>query len=185
MSGAAIRAFVAVGLPDGHRDALERLMEGCPAARPVDPDTYHVTLAFLDAQPPAVLEALDAGLRAIARADARVTIDGLGTFGRRAPLNLHAAVAPDPGLSALRDRVRGAAHAAGIVLPRERFRPHVTLARPRGSAPSEARARLAGWIATHGAFRLPPVPVDRIGLYRSTLTPAGARHDILADYAVA
>ena len=52
----------------------------------------------------------------------RLRITGLDLFGGRMPRILFAAVAPDPGLSRLRDQVRRAAERAEIDLPRERSR---------------------------------------------------------------
>lgn len=180
-----IRAFVAIPLPDGHADALERLQERLPLGRTVPPENFHVTLAFLDDQPEDVLEEVHHALADIAVPGAQVAIGPPATFGRKEPTTVIAEVAPDAALSRLRERVRGAARAAGLDLPRERFRPHVTLARiGRRPAPDDI-ARLRDWLQAQAGFSLPPVPVNEIVLYRSTLTRSGALHDPLERYAVA
>jgi len=81
----------------------------------------------------------------------------------------------------LRKKVRAAARGAGIDLPRERFRPHVTLARFSRSKPVDM-GRLTAFLGAYGGFRAGPFAVDRFCLYRSTLTPEGPVYDVLADY---
>jgi len=73
---------------------------------------------------------------------------------------------------------------AGIGLPRERFRPHVTLARLAPNLPAEPLERLRVWLEAEGGFRLPPVTVEEVTLFRSTLTRTGALHEPLATYPV-
>jgi 2'-5' RNA ligase len=109
-------------------------------------------------------------------------IIGLDLFGGRMPRILFAAVAPDPGLSRLRDQVRRAAERAEIDLPRERFRPHITLARFARQMPEHSAKRLGAFLQAQGDFSLPEVRIDHMALYRSTLTPDGARYEVLADY---
>ena len=71
----------------------------------------------------------------------------------RQPAVLWAGVAPQPGLGVLRDRVRGAVRRAGVDLPRERFRPHVTLARLRNARVGDVVKYLGG----RGDFRTLPL----------------------------
>ena len=42
-----MRSFVAIDLPEAAREALERLQDDLPVGRPLAPETFHLTLAFL------------------------------------------------------------------------------------------------------------------------------------------
>ncbi|WP_052248786.1 RNA 2',3'-cyclic phosphodiesterase [Leisingera sp. ANG-Vp] len=176
-----MRAFVGLPLPDPALEALERVQEGLTVGRQVPPENMHLTLAFLDDQPEAVLQALHQEIAEIAGPALDLSFDELEVFGGKQPRVLAAAVRKTPELSRLRDRVRSACQSAGIELPRERFRPHVTLVRfPRHLQPGRLE-KIAGFLQDTGGFRL-EARADRIALYQSTLMPDGARYEVLAEY---
>ena len=177
-----MRAFVALDLPDPLRDALERVQEGLPVGRAVPPENLHLTLAFLGEPTDAALDEMHRLLSGIEAPGFELSLSGLDTYGGRTPKVLVATARAHPALSALHDRVRQAAHAAGLELPRERFRPHVTLARFGGVLPRAGMDRLHAFIAAHAWLGIDPEPVDSFSLYRSTLRPEGALHEALASY---
>ena len=177
-----MRAFVGLPLPEETILALETLQEEIPVGRVVPGDNLHLTLAFLDDQPDFALQLLHEELTQVAAVPLTLRITGLDLFGGRAPRILFAAVAPDPALSGLRDRVRRAAERADMPLPRERFRPHITLARFPRQMPEHKAQRLGAFMQAQGDFSLPEVQIDHMALFRSTLTPDGARYEVLADY---
>ena len=90
-------------------------------------------------------------------------------------------LARDAGLTALRDAVRAGARAAGIDLPRDRFRPHVTLRRASRRVPFDA-ARLPARLSDLGPPPMAPATATTVTLYGSTLTPDGPVYDALASY---
>ncbi|MBQ4825365.1 RNA 2',3'-cyclic phosphodiesterase [Leisingera sp. HS039] len=176
-----MRSFAGLPLPDAARIALERVQEELTAGRPVPAENMHLTLAFLDDQPEQMLQALHQELAAIRAPVLTLRIQGLETFGGRQPRVLAAAVQKTPELSRLRNQVRSACQAAGIALARERFRPHVTLARfPRYLQPGQLE-KIAGFLQAAAGFRL-QTDMDCFALYQSTLAPDGARYDVLAEY---
>ncbi|WP_264212708.1 RNA 2',3'-cyclic phosphodiesterase [Leisingera thetidis] len=176
-----MRAFVGLPLPDAALDALERVQEGLAAGRQVPPENLHLTLAFLDDQPEPVLETLHQELAGIRAPALELHFTGLETFGGKLPRLLAAAVRKTPELSHLRHRVRSACRSAGIELARERFRPHVTLARfPRHLEAGQVE-KIARFLAAAAGFRL-DAEADCFALYQSTLAPEGARYDLLAGY---
>ncbi len=177
-----MRAFVGLTLPDDALDALERLQEEIPVGRIVPAENLHLTLAFLDEQPEVALQALHQELAQIEAGRLTLDFKGLDLFGGGKPRILFAAVELAPPLSRLRDQVRAAAERAEIDLPRARFRPHITLARFGRDMPEHQARRLGAFLQAHGDFSVSDVLVDRMALYGSTLTPDGARYDILADY---
>jgi 2'-5' RNA ligase len=173
-----MRAFVAVDLPDTTADALARVQAMLPAGRPVPRDNLHLTLAFLDDQPQDVLAALHDKLAGIRLQRFDVTFSGLDCLGGDEPAVLVAAVAPNDPLTFLHGAVQSAARRAGIVLRRQRYRPHVTIARLRAGQ----GMRIGGFLADHAGLALPVLPVTGFVLYQSTLGRGGARHDPLAEY---
>ena len=175
-----MRAFLALPVPDDWVAPLMRAQGAVPGGRDVDADDLHVTLAFLDDQPEDALEALHETLEARPLPAARLAPMAYAAFGtppRIAALDL----ARDEALTRLRDTVRAAARSAGIDLPRERFRPHVTLKRASRTRPFDA-ARLPGRLAALGPPPMAPAPASAVMLWGSTLTPQGPIYDVLATY---
>lgn len=177
-----MRAFVAIALPDPVREALVELQAGLRLGRPVPEENLHLTLAFLDDQPEDLLAELHEGLSAAMLPAPELRISGLDLFGGRSPKLLFAAVEPDPVLKALRDRVLSEARAAGIALKRERFRPHITLARFRPGMGPDEQAKLGQFLEEKGGVTLPPFRPAGFALFGSTLRPEGAVHEVLAEY---
>lgn len=176
------RAFVALPLPDETREMLARVQEGLSIGRLVPPENMHLTLAFLDDQPGPVLSALHEALSEIEAEAPELRISGLDVFGGNRPRLVFAAVEKTKALSALREAVRSATRKSGIELARERFRPHVTLARLPHRLPPDAFRRLGLFLADSGALRLDPVWPASLGLFASHLTPDGPVYEDLALY---
>ena len=178
-----MRAFVGLPLPEPWIAPLVRAQGAVPGGRKPDADDLHVTLAFLDDQPEDRLDALHEALEARPLPAATLTPLAYAAFGRDRARLVALDLAPDPGLAALRDRVRAAARSAGIDLPRERFRPHVTLVRFGATAPPDA-ARLPRALAGLGAPAMAPAPAPLAVLWASTLTPDGPVYEPIASYPV-
>ncbi|MBV2359299.1 RNA 2',3'-cyclic phosphodiesterase [Thalassococcus sp. CAU 1522] len=175
-----MRAFVALPLPDALIDPVQAIQARLPAGRAVPQDNLHLTLAFLDDQPEDALAEIDFGLSALRAAPVPLRLAGLTSFGGDHGQALALIADPDPALIALHDAVRRAVMAAGVTLPRRRFRPHVTIARLRRG--DTARPDMQAALATQAGVALPPALADRLALVGSTLAPGGARHEILATY---
>lgn len=176
-----MRAFVGLPVPEAWRAPLIRAQARIPGGRAVPEDDLHLTLVFLDDQPEARLEALHEALegRRLGAAPLRPLAWAAFEAGRATLVALD--LTPDPELSALRDGMRRAARAAAIELPRDRFRPHVTLVRFPASAPPDP-ARLPGAVASLGAADMGPETARLAILWASTLTPAGPVYETLASY---
>lgn len=177
-----MRAFLAIDLPDDLRDRLADLQSALPVGRAVPVDNLHLTLAFLDDQDDATLAALDAELSALAPPDFDLSPQGVGVFGGDRPKLLYAGIADSAALIDLRRRVLGAVRRAGITLRRERFHPHVTLARFGAGLRGPDLAALQAFLAAHMGFRGPVLRVRGFGLFESVLRPQGALHRELAHY---
>ncbi|MFN0113701.1 MAG: RNA 2',3'-cyclic phosphodiesterase [Paracoccaceae bacterium] len=177
-----MRLFLALTPPDAILDRLEALQSEIPVGRPVPRENLHVTLAFLGEVDPTGAEALHDELARIAAPALEIAFAGLGSFGRPDPAVVFAAVARNAALVALHRKLRAAAHAAGLMPDRERFHPHVTLARfGRGLGPDET-LRLARFLSAWGAVSLPAFTATGFSLFESHLGKGGARYDALAAY---
>lgn len=179
-----MRAFVALDLPEQLLLPLTRLQAGLSVGRVTPEENLHLTLAFLGDVADPVVHDLAEALAGLKLGPVTVELSGLDLFGGRRPSVLFAA-ARGAGLQALHDKVMRAAREAGVALPRERFRPHVTLARFAKDVTPRDQRLLAEFLSLNGAFALPPEPVQTVTLFRSHLRQEGAIHEPLASFPLA
>lgn len=177
-----MRCFVGIPVPEPLAGRLEAACAGLDLGTVVPAENLHLTLAFLGDQPHATLADLDDLLADLAKPALALSLDGLGTFGDASPRVLFAAVAPAPALAQLRRCVRRAAADAGIDLPRERFVPHVTLARfGRGLGGVDVLS-LQAFIGRRMGHVRGMFDVSGFALYRSHLARGGPVYEELATY---
>lgn len=177
-----MRAFVGLPLSDTDLDRFERVQGALRPGRLVASENLHLTLAFLDDQEAATLEALHNELAALTGPALALRVDHLDVMGGRSPRVLCAMVADDPGLSALREAIRQAARRVDIALPRERFRPHITLARFSRRMEPDAHEALARYLAEWGATGWALERITEFTMYQSVLSPEGPTYTSLANY---
>jgi len=180
-----MRLFLALDLPDTEREALAAVQGDLSVGRKMDPDTFHLTLAFLGEQDEATAAELDLELQALAEPGFDLTLSGLDTFGGASPAVLFAGVAEAGPVTDLHHAVRRRIRAAGIELSRERFRPHVTLARFRKRIRAEELDALRLFLTRNAGYRGESFSVRDVVLYESELLSAGAVHTELARYPLA
>jgi len=177
-----IRAFVAI-LPDEEmRAALVAAQAGLPAGRAVEPETLHLTLAFLGERPEPEIEDAHYALAAIRAPRLDLSLAGLGMIEQGRGRIVTAGIAPDLRLRLLRDKVVQAARGAGITIERGRFRPHVTLARMNAPPSPEEDMRLRAFVARGADLRAGGFAVDAFALIRSRLGRGGPSYEALARY---
>lgn len=175
----AFRAFVAIPLP--RTPATEALLAELAATgaqlKAAEPDQVHLTLSFLgdvaDDMAPRMAELLEGATRVAAAFD--LPLHGVGAFpNARAPRVVWIGARSCPPLHALAAGVRKA-------LPPDDakpFRAHVTIGRVR----EEGRlGSLPAWLAAQKEREMPPVRVDRVVLFKSTLGRGGAVHEPLHE----
>ena len=173
------RLFVALELPARVREQLASWRSSAVGDRDdlrlVAPASLHVTLAFLGSREVSELEAIAAAVEGAAGEvpAPRLRVAGAKAVPPRRPrlfaLDLED---PDGGARAVQAAVSDALSSGGYFKPEKRpFWPHVTLARVR-----------------RGARRVEPIELpppslefkaDRVTLYRSHLSPRGARYEAL------
>ncbi len=129
-----------------------------------------------------MLEAAHDGFATLRSPGLALTFNGFGLVGGTRPRGAFAALAPNPQLDHLQARAHRRAVEAGCALTRQRFVPHVTLGHFPPPAPPEAQ-RLERAVALT-PFTTRSFVVTEMHLIQSTLSPKGARHDLLARYAL-
>ena len=179
-----IRAFVAIALPERILRPLTAAQAGLPAGRPVAPENFHLTIAFLGEHPEPVIEDVHLALDRIRAPGFALTLSGTGLFGARRPRALYAAVRPEPALGRLRKKVLQAARDAGLRLPRGRYSPHVTLARFNAGLRGEEAIEMRDFAARRMGFTAGPFEAGEFLLMRSTLGRNGPVYQELAAYSL-
>ncbi len=174
-----MRLFAALSLPEDVVDRLAMLQPGLPPGRPVAPGNMHLTLCFFGDVQGHRAEDLHAALSAIRAPAFPLWLDGVDVFGRDKLRQVYAVARPEPALVHLHEKVEAAARAAGVVVDRQRFVPHVTLSRLK---PSRADDRIGRWLAETAGLLIGPIEVAEFHLYQSMLTPSGPVYHELASY---
>ncbi len=166
-----MRLFVALPLPQAIRKTLASLCAGLPGARWVPPENMHVTLRFLGELSGDVIDDVDAALSGISAPAFSLALGGVGHFGNGArPRAIWAGVARDPALFHLHDKIESAVVRAGLAPDRQKFTPHVTLSRPKGTS----IPKLQDYLSAHSLFRSDPWEVSRFTLFSSFLAHTNA-----------
>lgn len=174
------RLFVALDLPEDAREALLAWRATAldhPDLRLVAPEALHVTLVFLGHLPEEDIPRIAATLPADALAPT-MRATGVKPVPPRGPRLLALDLTDENGRAgAIQSRVSDALAAPGLYEPEKRpFWPHVTLARVR-----------KGGHVRRLDFADPPADPWRataVTLYRSRLSPRGARYEALERVAL-
>jgi 2'-5' RNA ligase len=177
------RLFVAADVPLQQRIAVRDavMAQGAPGGvRWAAAEGQHVTLKFLGWTSPDRIEALGRALRLVARGrtSAPVAIDGIGCFpsARRARVLWAGLVDPHGLLSGLAADLDRALEPLGYPAEARPFTPHLTLARFRSPVGLQGRYGSPPW------RELPPFELRSFNLYRSHLSPRGARYEVLKKF---
>lgn len=177
-----MRLFVALSLPEEVRHGLARLCYGLPGVRWVAPENLHVSLRFIGEVDGGAMQDIDAALAGIRAPGFTLELGGIGHFGNAGKLRaVWAGVKPEPALQHLHDKVESAVVRAGIEPERQRYKPHVTLARP--NQPPHP-AKLQEFLALHSLYRSRPFAVTHFTLYSSFTSGEGPIYRAEQSYAL-
>lgn len=157
------RLFTGIALPPALAEELADLARPLAGARWIEAEDMHLTLRFAGDIDNATARELHDALLTIDEPAFTLRLAGFGAFGGQQPRTLWAGVEESPYLAALARANERAARSAGLPPEKHGFKPHVTLARLRGTRP-EAVARV---LEELGALRSAPFAVDRFFLYSS------------------
>ena len=175
------RLFIAIPTPEAVQDALFDLREDdIPAARWVQREQLHLTLRFLGDTDDEQTEKIQEKLADIQFQPFEIECRGLGQFPpNKPPRVLWAGIKYSDALFQLQGAVEYALLELGYTREKNRFFPHITLARFREIPRHNAVGK---YIHKHATFHTSPFLVDAFNLYASELTPKGAQYTKLKTY---
>jgi len=168
-----LRLFFAIEVPEETRNEIARFGETLDRRwKPSRSQQLHITLAFMgEVSPDDLAKVLEAGEKAAEEIAAfSVSISDTEVFPESGePRVLYAKV--DGGQSFL-DLANGLRQRLGDLADNKKVKPHLTLARTRGDRPARKVLR-----KFRGSW-----PVVDFVLFKSTLTPEGARHEVVQKF---
>lgn len=169
------RLFIALDLPDPLREQLAAMRGPVSGLVWSRPEQMHLTLRFLGDVDIALREPLESALARVNVEPFMLPVAGVGSFPPRRPARvLWVGVGRGhPRLHQLRQQIDDNVLHAGVALDVRHFHPHVTLARVKPGAASDAAA---AFLKRHREFETAPFRVTSFVLYASELSSAGARH---------
>jgi 2'-5' RNA ligase len=172
------RLFSAVEIPRSVAKRLVMFRSGLSGARWIDPEYYHLTLRFAGDVDGVTAQDFMHALGRIEVPPFDLRLSGLDSFGGKKPRTLFAGLAASEHLQVLQHATERAAREAGLPPEGRNFKPHVTLARLRGTRPSA----IATYLQHNGGVVTEPFTVSRFVLYSSRDSVGGGPYVVEAAY---
>ncbi len=172
------RLFVAVELPRLAAERLALIRSELSGARWMAAENMHITLRFAGDVTDAEAREFAAALDAVDGRPFPLKIQGVGHFGGRETTAVWAGIAASGELDALQRAIDRAARAAGLPPEGRAFKPHVTLARLRGTRASA----VARFLEDNGALACDPFTVARFALMSARPGTGGGPYAIEEVY---
>ncbi|HWC13382.1 MAG TPA: RNA 2',3'-cyclic phosphodiesterase [Actinomycetota bacterium] len=179
-----IRLFVAARIPSDRLDAVAALVEDLrdklSNARWTPPANQHLTLKFLGSTPVDRLGAIEKVCTMVAssHAPARMSLTDLGAFPSRTRIRVLWIGVDDPAglLAAVAGDLDRSFESLGFPSEGRAYQPHLTLARFKMPIP------LKSGFPSVDTTGIEPFDVNEIVLYRSHVSPKGARYEVLCAF---
>jgi RNA 2',3'-cyclic 3'-phosphodiesterase len=176
-----LRTFIAIDLPDGIQQALDRfekaLQEAQAAITWVRPERIHLTLKFLGDVSPERIPEIQRSLETVAGtlSPFRLKPSGCGAFPSLKQMRVIWVGMQGDGaaLNGLQRGVEEAMMHLGFKREDRPFRPHLTLGRLKGR---QHLRHLQDLLIAHQSFEAEAFDVTELVLYKSELRPEGARY---------
>jgi 2'-5' RNA ligase len=167
------RLFVGIDLPEAAKAGLSVLCTGLPAARWVDPPKLHLTLRFIGEVDEAAVASISEALMRIEAPRFVLALVGVGHFRR---CTVWVGVEENCSLLYLQAEIEAALRQIGLAPERQKYVPHVKLARLRSSK------GLRPFLDANASFRAEPFEVRQFSLIESHLGKSGTSYEHRADY---
>ncbi len=190
----AIRAFIAIELPEEVRQKLDQVEKQIQAhageaarraVRWVPAGNMHLTLKFLGEVSTGNLESLSRMLQHEAglHSGFEMTIGGLGAFPNvRRPRVIWVGSEAPAELTALQRAIEAETHKLGYPVEERPFSPHLTLGRISQNARPEEVTQVARALGEVNIGEIGRVHVSQLHLFRSDLRPSGAVYASLYSF---
>jgi RNA 2',3'-cyclic 3'-phosphodiesterase len=174
------RLFIGIDLPQAIKQHIQLACGGLAGARWQSLAQLHLTLRFIGEVDRHQANDIDAVLLGLVHPCLHIAVQGVGFFERKDKITtVWAGLSPTQSLHSLHAKICTALTRIGMVMPSQRYTPHITLARI--SAPMRT-AHIQTWLAHHGSLQTAPFLVDAVILFESILTREGAQYTKLARY---
>lgn len=171
-----MRIFAAIPLPDYVLSELAMIFSPMDHAKWVEDGHYHITLEFFGEVSKRDLEELADNLQRLDWSSFKISLQGVGYFGSsKTPRVLYAGVTEDEEMHSLQHKIHRVGKELGLEVEERKFKPHVTLARLKGT-PYE---QVGPFIAQYSLLRTKPFEVSHFHLFRSHLGGTSAHYEIL------
>jgi len=157
------RLFIGLELPEPVRVRLSLVRSPMPGARWIEPEDMHITLRFAGDIDNRQADELVGFLDGIDMKPFEVSVREIGAFGGREPRAIWAGIEAGPDLEHLQRAVERACRSAGLDPEPRAFKPHVTLARLRGTRPDV----VARFLGSRAGLSVAPFPVEQFALFSS------------------
>ena len=200
-----MRLFVALDIDEEIRRRIAQFIEEvrglAPDVRWVKPESLHVTLKFIGEKPESVGAEIEQTLGSVSAEPFELSFRGYGFFPTaKAARVFWVGIEADAGLAQLAARVEGNLAGIGIAKEERAFSPHLTLARggarigSGSGAPgrrsgdrvnqrfAKLQQRLAERLLEHPGPDFGTMAAREFFLYRSQLSPKGARYTKIARF---
>ena len=173
-----LRLFAAIEIPEPHRLRLDGVRSPLPGAKWVEPADMHITLRYAGDIDNRRADDFAGFLAGIEVQPFDVVISEVAAFGGRDPRVIYAGVEADEPIEALHRATERAARAAGLEPEARSFKPHVTLARLKGTRPEA----IAPFLGSRAALKLPPFTVERFVLFSARPNVGGGPYVVEAEF---
>lgn len=174
-----IRLFIAIAIPEAIKNEIAGLGRSIPESRPVPVEQMHLTLKFIGEVEGSRLLDIQGTLSEISQPQFPLCLQGVGTFPPRGtPKVLWAGVHPVENLFTLRKAIEKKLIEIDIPREKQKYSPHLTLARLNNSPLRHLQQFLAG----NAFLQTPEFTVAAFNLYKSQLTRNGALHTKIETY---
>jgi RNA 2',3'-cyclic 3'-phosphodiesterase len=176
------RLFTGLEVPYEVQLALSLKRGGLSGARWIDPENYHITLAFIGDVDNHVADEVSYELDRLSNSDGfRVRLSHIGAFGGDKPRALYAGVENNDALVRLQAAHERVLRRIGLAPDARKFVPHVSLARLRGGSAIE----VADFIHHAGHFAPLEFKVGRFVLFSSRNSVGGGPYLVEQSYPLA
>ena len=165
-----IRLFLGLSLPDSVAFRLSLVQAGVPGARWSPREQLHLTLRFIGEVNESMAGEIDEALSDLSSPSFDLQVKGVGEFGGDKPRALWAGVANPEPVSHLARKIESLLQRLGLPAETRKFKPHITLARLRGTSPGA----VMDWLTDNARLASETFAVSSFHLYSSRLTPNGS-----------
>ncbi|TDJ07367.1 MAG: RNA 2',3'-cyclic phosphodiesterase [Deltaproteobacteria bacterium] len=170
-----IRIFIAIDLPEDIKGSLTSLRSKIKCANWVKREQMHLTLTFIGEVSEFKLREITEVLNQISFHPFSLKLYGVGHFAQKV---FWAGINPNEDLGLLKDEIDQKLLGIGIQLENKSYKPHIALARLKGSKADD----LAKLLEQFSLFESREIKVDKFILFSSTLTPKGAIHSVESEF---